>query len=181
MRHFTCSPDVKLLGYYVNAFVDNAQGDEMRPIMAKFGLVDLDPMGVYPALKWQEAMNEVARNPNLTSNFVAIGMKIGEIIPVPEEIGEPTFEKMIVEWGHAYDVAHPGGGAGAIVAEKIDDKHWRTIHTDLYPDDFMYGIQYTLGKRFLPKGTRMKVFYDDTITPRDNGGTGDTVIHTKWE
>ena len=180
MRHLSCAPDVKLLGYYVTAFVDNAQSDEIRPIMKKHGLVDLDPMQTYPAIRWQEALNEIGNNANLTSNFVAIGMKIGEIIPVPDTMSNPTFEQMVVEWGNAYNFAHPGGGAGGIRAEKVGEKHWKTVHTDLYPDDFMYGILYTLARRFLPRGTTFTVTYDPTVTPRDKGGNGPTVMHVKW-
>lgn len=181
MRHFTCSPDVKLLGYYVSAFVDNVQYDEIAPIMSKYGLVDLDPLQTYPCHLWMEALNEIARNPNIASNFTAMGMKIGQIIPVPPEMVNPDFPQMIVDWDHAYQVAHPSGGAGSIVAEQVGEKHWKTIHTNLYPDDFMYGIQYALSKRFLPPGTRFKVFYDPEVKPRDDGGTSTTIIHTTWE
>lgn len=180
MRQLSCSPDVRLLGYYVSAFADNLQGDETRPIMEKFGLVDLQPTQLYPCHQWMDALNEMAENPNFTSNFIAIGMQIGQIIPVPPDNPNPDFVTMLNLWDHAYQVAHPTGGAGKIEVKEISEKHYTTTHTDLYPDDFMYGILYAQAKRFLPPKTPFKVYYDTEVTPRDAGGVGPTVIHVDW-
>ena len=65
-------------------------------------------------------------------------------------------------------------------SEKISDTHFKVSFTDLYPDDFSYGIMCGYGQRFLPPGTDFTVAYDPDIVPRDKGGQGATVIHIYW-
>jgi hypothetical protein len=41
---------------------------------------------------------------------------------------------------------------------------------------------FAYGRRFLPPGTRFRVFYDPDVTPRDYGGDGEaTYINITWE
>ena len=181
MRKLTCPTNVELLGLYIDSFVSNLQGTETKPIMEKHGLTNLDPYGWYPCHKWMEAMSELAQLPNVSENLVAIGMEIGKAIPVPAGLDKPTLEQMLMGIDAAYQGVHRNSDVGKYVFEKVDEKHYRLIHTDLYPDDLTYGIVYAFAKRFLPPKTRFKVYYDEQIMPRDQGGNGPTVIHVTWE
>jgi hypothetical protein len=180
MRHFTCAPEIEFIGQNLRAFTDNLQGDEVGPIVAKYGLANADPNGWYKARPWMDAMNELAQHPNFSSNMVAIGMKIGEIVPMPPTLPNPTLGEVLQAWDGIYQYIHRGGDVGKIVCTKIDDKHYTTTHTDLYPDDFSYGIVYGYARRFLPRGARFKVHYDEEVKPRDHGGPI-TIIHVRWE
>jgi hypothetical protein len=52
----------------------------------------------------------------------------------------------------------------------------------VYPDDMSYGILYGYARRFLPPGTKFKVYYDPDVLPRDQGGSENyTIIHISWE
>jgi hypothetical protein len=53
--------------------------------------------------------------------------------------------------------------------------------TDLCPDDLTYGIVYAMPLCFAPLKTPFKVYHDEQIRPRDQGGNGPTVIHVTWE
>lgn len=180
MRQFSCPPSVEFIGQNVRAFIENLQEIEVKPIVAKYGFENVDPNSWYPANKWMDAMNEMAKNPNFSSNMVAIGMKIGEIVPMPPTMPNPTLGEVLMAWDGIYQFIHRGGDAGKIVCEKVDDKHFKTTHTDLYPDDFTYGIVYAYSRRFLPRGSHFKVFYDPQVTPRDQGGDV-TIIHVQWD
>jgi hypothetical protein len=181
MRQLGCPPSLEVLGTNLSAFLVNLQADETRPIMQRHGLDNIQQDKWYPAHKWMEALNQLAREVNLSSNLVAIGMEIGKIVPMPPGVENPDLPQVLTLWDGVYQYLHRNGDAGKIVCEKVNDKHYTTTHTDLYPDDFTYGIIYGYAKRFLPPGTRFKVFYDEKITPRDRGGTGPTVIHVSWE
>jgi hypothetical protein len=83
-------------------------------------------------------------------------------------------------WDGLYQYLHRGGDAGKIVVEKITDTHYNTRHTVLYPDDMSYGVLYGYGRRFLPRGTQFKVYYDTSIQRLDDEGKF-TDIHIEWK
>lgn len=181
MRHFTCSPSIELRGQNIMAFVHNLQDAETRPIMEKYGLVDLDPKKWYPFIKWLNALNEIAQHPNMVSNFVAIGMEIGRIVPVPPNLTDPQIGDILMAWDGIYQYLHRNGDVGRIVSERLADNHYRVTTTDLYPDDMDYGIMYGYARRFLSPGTDFTVYYDPDLPRRDHDGADKTVIHLTWE
>ncbi len=180
MRQLTCPPNLEVMGQNIRAFVENLQGDDTTPIVQKYGLANVDPNGWYPAHDLIEALNEIAANPNSSANMVAIGMVIGKIVPMPPGLENPSLGQVLMIWNDLYQFIHRNGDPGAILCEQVNEKHYKTIHSDLYPDDFSYGIVYGYGRRFLPPGTQYKVFYDPEATPRDAGGDV-TIIHVSWE
>jgi hypothetical protein len=182
MRKLICPPESQTLGVNLHAFADNLQGAETRPIMEKYGVVDTEPFGWYPTINLLNALNEIAENPNLVSNYVAIGMKIGEALPLPPEMENPTLGDVVMIWDDLYQGIHRNGDMGKIECIKHSDKHYETVHTVPYPDDMSYGILYAYGRRFLPPGTPFTVFFDPNFPARDHGGTTEeTSIHVKWE
>jgi hypothetical protein len=182
MRKLTCPETSETIGQNLRAFTDNIKGDRTRPIMEKHGMADLDPEKWYPTRKLLDALNEIAELPDITFNMVAIGMKIGEIVPIITDDENPTLEKALLAWNDVYQGLHRTGDVGEIKAVKVGEKHYKTMHSVVYPDDLSYGIQYAYARRFLPPGTKFTVFFDPNVTPRDQGGTGKyTVIHVRWE
>jgi hypothetical protein len=180
MRQFTAPPGNEVIGQNIRAWADNLQGEDTAPIMRKYGLVDVDPQGWYPTQTLMDAMNEILANPNNSANMVAIGMEVGKIVPMPPGMTNPTLGEVLMVWNDLYQYIHRNGDVGKLQCEKVTDTHYQITFTDLYPDDFSYGIMYGYAKRFLPKGTYFKVYYDPEIKPRDQGGTGKTVIHLTW-
>lgn len=180
MRRLTCPPSAEVIGQNIHAFVDNLQGKDTLPIMQRHGLVNLEPFNWYPLVNLMEALNEIAETSESTASMVAIGMEIAKVVPMPPEMPEPTLEQVLMVWDGVYQSIHRNGDVGSIICEKLDDQHFKTIHTDLYPDDFTYGIVYGYAQRFLPRGTDFKVFYDPLVTPRDSGGD-QTIVHVSWK
>jgi hypothetical protein len=182
MRHLTAPADLELLGAMTTVFVNNLQGMETAPVFQKYGLVNLDPQQWYPAYKFMDAMNELAVHGNISSNMLAIGMEVGKITPLPPEMSNPTLGEVLMMWNDLYHAVHRGhkGNIGKIVCEKVSDSHYTTSHTDLYPDDFSYGIVYGFARRFLPHGSRFRVYYENEAKRRDLGTADITVIHVQW-
>ncbi|HVO71312.1 MAG TPA: hypothetical protein VMT24_14780 [Aggregatilineaceae bacterium] len=181
MRKLMGPPGGEVIGVNIRAFADNLQAFQTRPVMQKYGLVDVQPDQWYPLQPLLDGLNELSQCPGMSANLVAIGMEIGMITPVAPHIQNPTLWDVLVNWNDIYQMIHRNGDVGCIACEIVDDKHYKTIHTCLYPDDFNYGIVYGYGRRFLPPGTDFTVFYDPDMKPRDQGGTDATVIHVTWK
>jgi hypothetical protein len=108
--------------------------------MEKHGLMNLEPLSWYPVQMLLDATNELVERTNMTSNFVAIGMKIGESVPMPPGMENPTLEQVLMIWDDLYQGLHRGGDVGSIKIEKVSDTYFKTIQSVLYPDDMSYGV-----------------------------------------
>ncbi len=180
MRKLTCDSQLEVLGQNMRALIDNLKSERTRPIMEKYRIADAEPDEWYPAIWLMDALDEMAQDSDVMFNMVAIGMSIGEMMPLAVEYDNPTLEQALMDWDASYQAIHRNGDAGGIQVEKVSDTHFKVSFTDLYPDDWSYGIMFGQGRRFLPPGTNFKVIYDAEITPRDKGGQGPTVIHIQW-
>ncbi|MBI1256211.1 MAG: hypothetical protein GC204_01950 [Chloroflexi bacterium] len=179
MRNLTCDPKLEMLGLNLSAFIDNIQAEEIDPVLQKYGLTQIDPYKWYSAPVWLDALNDLQEQSNMTSNMVAIGMEIGRIVPMPPG-KELSLAEVLAIWNDAlYQPLFRNGDAGFIKLQKLSDTHYVTIHENIWPDDFSYGIAYGLARRFLPRGTGFKVYYDEQIPRMDEGGKA-THLHIAW-
>lgn len=185
MRTFTAPPNLELIGVMASTFINNMQNDLTRPIIKQYGMENLDPNTWYPASIFMDTMNQLVKTgTNFSSAFVAIGMEIGKTLPIPPELQNATLGEILTAvWDAGYKAVHRNhhDNIGSIKVEKVSDKHYKTIHDHLYPDDFSYGIAYGFCKRFLPQGVHFKVYYDPNLPQRDNHNADITVIHIQWE
>jgi hypothetical protein len=181
MRVLTSPEGAETRGINVKAYFENLTKKQTESVAAKYNLANVDPEGWVPSCDFIGALNELAHSNDYLSTLVAIGLEIGTITPVAPGIENPTLEQVLMGWDAIYQYLHRNADVGKIVCEKVDDKHFKLTFTDLYPDDFSYGILYGYGRRMLPPGTSFKVFYDQEIKPRDRGGEhGKTIIHITW-
>lgn len=181
MRYLTCDPNVEVIGASMLSIVENMRADEIRPLLEKHNLTTIEPDKWYPAQDWLSAMNEIAQHPDTTPNFVAIGMEVATNIILPPDLDSPTLPQMLEMWDALYHMQHRGGDIGYVKTEKLGEKHYRTTHVHLYPDDFTYGIAYGWCRRFLPPGTRFTVKYENINRRLDMGNGDETVILVEWK
>ncbi len=182
MRKYTAPQGAETIGLLLMAFYDNLEGENTLPIMEKHGVVNLDPQKWYPTQMLLDALNDLSQSPGFMFNMTAIGKKTGETVPVPPEMEHPTLAQVLQIWDSLYQMLHRNADCGCIRVEKVSDKHYKTIHTVVYPDAMSYGVLYAYGQRFLPPGTHFKVYYDPAVPARDYGGQGNaTIIHIEWE
>lgn len=178
MRTLTCDPKLEVYGQNLRAWIDNVQGYEVMPILEKHNLTNINPDQWYPTHQWLDVLNDLRDQGNLMSNLVAIGLQIGTTIPLPDNL---TLPQVLMAWDDAYQHLHRYGDAGSIRCEKVNDKHYKTTHTDLYPDDFTYGLAYGYARRLLPRGTSFKIYYEPDTPRRDDGNAPSTILHITWE
>ncbi len=177
VRKLYCEPGTEVLGVNLHAFYNNLQASELKPVMEQHGVTEFKPMEWYDLQTLLDSINELIDAPNVSFNFVAIGMRIGEAAPTPPEMNNPTFEDVLFAWDGMYQQLHRGGEVGKIEIEKINNTHFKTTHTICYPDDMQYGVLYGFAKRFLPRGSHFVVEYE---TSRDKDGAKAAVIHVSW-
>jgi hypothetical protein len=180
MREFKCDPNAEIIGQNVLAFVQNLRAEEVQPFLKKHGLENVDPEKWYPLQDWLNVLNDIQREGEAMSDFVGIGMAIAETAPLPPETEGMNLEQFFGLLNPSYQMQHRSGDVGKIESEKVGDKHIKVTVDVPYPDDLEYGTAYGFAKRFLPKGTRFVVKYDEKQTRKDHGGEN-TIIHVTWE
>lgn len=181
MRLLSCALGLETLGQNIHAFSDNLQAAETYPIMQRYGIDQVAPNDWYPTHKLLSALNELMVYPNVSANFIAIGMEIARIVPLPPSLVDPTPGAVMMIWDDLYQAVHRGGDAGRIQCEQVRERHYRAILTDLYPDDFNHGIVYGFAQRFLHPGIGFRVYYEADIPTRDRHGASTTIIHLNWD
>lgn len=181
MRTLTCDPNVEVRGEVMLSLLQNIQAKAIEEYVQRYGLTDVQEGYWYPIQPFLDLLNDLAANVNQTTNFVAIGMSVAATSVMPAELGQPSFEELVLHWDDHYQGNHRKGDIGYKTAEKLGDKHYKvTLHGGLYPDDFEYGVLYGFAQRFLPQGTDFIVEYDEDVQPLDSGGEK-TVFIVEWE
>lgn len=176
---YTCDPDLELNGQTTCALLENINRDVMRPFLAEHGLTEVDPDRWYSAQAVLNVMNDLATNGDSMSDFVAIGIKAAEISPLTPEMEQMPFDAFMSIYAQVYPARHRNGDAGWLRVDRNGDGHLTITMNVIYPDDVMYGLFYGFARRLFPVDVPFTVYYDETVTHRDQGGT-QTVIHVAW-
>ena len=179
MRYLSCDPRAETLGASALLVVRHLKDQRAGRIMEKYGLPGIRPGEWIPAHRLLDALNEIGQEPDPTFDAVALGIEVGKTMEVA--IADPSLADMLMAWNAMYQSLHRNADVGRIVCDRVDTRHYQLTFTDLYADDFNYGLLYGFAQRFLPAGTHFTIYYDPGVTPRDRGGRlGYTVIHIRW-
>jgi len=179
MRKLTCDPKIEVLGAPLIANIENINADEIMPYLRKHHLDHVNPDKWYPLIDFLDVLNDMAEGHNLSSRLVGIGVEIFRTIKMPPELEHASLPEILNTWNDLYHMQHRGGDIGYVKVEQVDSTHYKTIHKNLYPDDMLYGVAYGMARRFAPKGSNYKVYYDEKVQRADDGGK-ETVIHIQW-
>lgn len=181
MKQRICDPNTEVIGQVMLSYIDNLQTDLMRPILEKHHLTNIEPDTWYPLQPWLNFIQELSTLPGFSSNMIAVGLKVAEYAVKPPEMANVTLEQILEGWNDHLYANHRSGNIGSITTEKVAEKHYRTIHRHIYPDDLSYGLAYAFARTILPPGTDFKVWYENYDKRLDNGNGDETVICVKWE
>ncbi len=181
-RYFTCSPDALLIGQTAVALLVNLQYDEIKPILVKYGLNEIDPNQWYPVQRILDIFNDIERIPGGMMDLVAIGIAAGElgVKNMPEPLRKLPFDQFIEAYSQIWITRHKNIDPKAVQTIVAGPKHVIITSMGPYPDDVIYGIFYAYARAILPKGTKFTVKYDEEKKRYDNGGET-TYIHIIWE
>lgn len=174
-----CPPQAEVIGQVMMSYIDNIQAEEIRPLLEKYGVVNIEPEAWYKLQPWLNVINELSKQPNFTSNMVAVGLKVAEYAVMPPEMKDVTLDMILMGWNEHFYVNHRNADLGHITTEKVADKHYLMTHCHVYPDDLSYGLAYGFARIMLPKGTQFEVWYDKDYIRLDHGGDK-TLLHVQW-
>jgi hypothetical protein len=151
MALYVSSPDAVVAGVAVLALTQSIQFDEILPIATKHGLDQVDPEKWYSEQKLLDFLKDLETSPNTSANFVSIGIKVFETMPMPPEINSlevflralPSMLEMMSR--NTVGIQTKVGNHTAIVS-----------NTSPYPDDIVYGELWGVAKRFSPDNFTVK-------------------------
>jgi hypothetical protein len=175
------SDDAESLGQSMMSIVKYLGKEGLYPILEKHGLAALEPDKWYPTQAWMDVFNDLKRQvPGAEiSNFVTIGTAIVETSALPPEFDTMPLIDILATTDQAYKMNNRGSDLGEYACEKVSDTHVKMVCRVPFPDNYNYGIFYGFARRFLPKGTHFKVFFDQEIPRCEQGGEA-TIIHITW-
>lgn len=179
ITYISFDPNVEVVGHNLLSFIQNANADNIEPVLKKYGLAVIDPEKWYSLQQWLDVLGDLAGQSGGMFDLVAIGAAISQTAVMPPEVETMAFEQFLYLVNDVYQMQHRNGNAGEVKVEKVADKHMKIVVRVPYPDDLEYGTTYGFAHRFLPKGTTILVEYDSTL-PRREGGGESTTIHVTW-
>ncbi len=182
MPKFQCDPHIEVLGQQVIAFFNNARSEEIRPVLAKYGLASINPDEWYPVQSLLDVLSDLAKQADWSANFVSIGMAMADAADLPPESRGAPIEDFLMRINAEYQAWHRGGDTGIIEVQKLADGHFQLVNEikTAYPDDMVYGLVYGYVRRLLPQGTPFRVRYNESGGPRRDYGGDFTVIDIAW-
>ena len=180
-KYQSFDPNTEVLGQPMLGFIYCLRQEEIRPLLEKHGLTDIEPNGWYPLQKWLDVLGDLTeeRSGQAMFDFVAVGMKIADMAEFPPEFDTMPLEQVLSGFSASYQRDHRGGDAGEIIVEPVKEGHVKVVVRTPYPDDTWYGFVWGLFRRYSSPGTGFRVKYDEGLPRRDEGGEV-TVIHVEW-
>jgi len=181
MRQITCEPTTEISGVTILSFLKCLGVEEFAPLIQKYGYTSIDPTAWYPLQPMVDLFAKLATLPTQVLSLVDIGMNMAESARIPPQAQNVPFQYVLEGWDSQYQANFRNGPVGHKTAVKLAPNYYKILHTGtMLPDDLEYGMLYGFAKRFLPPGTHFRVWYDESVTQMDEGGT-ETVIHVRWE
>jgi len=173
-------PKSEVMGQSMLGFILCIRREEIMPFLEMHGLNNIKPDGWYPLQKWLDVLSNLAeeRPGQAMFDFMAVGMRVSEMTPFSPEIEARPFPDVLMALDEVYQAIHRGN-AGGSTFERVGSKHIKVVNKVPYPDDFMYGANYGMVRRFIG-GKPFTVYYDPDIPRREQGGE-QTVVHITWE
>src|SRR5262245_44495470 len=85
VRYKASTPNAKYMGRQLGAFTDNIRADVIQPILEKYNIKEINPGEWMSAQIQLDLLREIEAKCTF-EELVAVGMKRGELIPLPPEI-----------------------------------------------------------------------------------------------
>lgn len=164
------SPNVQIVGSVLQALVQNAKVEELRPLLRKYGLETIELDKWYPQQLVLDFHMAVANSEvNAGENLVAIGMKAVDTMPFPETAKTIEDGVNVVDAMTRQIYRNLPDGEGLSIAARRPG-YLLVIDNTPYPEDIIYGYLWALAKRFRPSGADFKVRVVENTDPETYPG-----------
>lgn len=156
-------PKAEASGAAMHAVASCIRSDQLRPLLDKYGLRQIDPERWYPIKTWLNLLKDISQSQSGALDLIVIGKEIARNIVLPAEID--TVEAALMHLPEIYQRNYRGGDVGYYRVEKQGPKQYRVIGYIPFPSDMTLGVLRGLITRFADKRTRY------TVTPDLNDST----------
>jgi hypothetical protein len=174
---------MELSGISASGLVNHIQYGEMKDILIRHGLTEIDVSEWYPMQSILNVLREVSEDGGGMLTLVSIGQGAGResVQHLPPEADNLSLYEFFKLYEKVFPTRHRHGDPGQIMVEQLDEQHLAVHVVDVvYPDDIMYGLFHELARHFVPAGSHLIVQYDDEMQ-RDGNGQQRTIIHIRWQ
>ncbi|GIK67347.1 MAG: hypothetical protein BroJett018_51410 [Chloroflexota bacterium] len=164
--------DFETSGQLVYALVSNLQQEEIKPLLQKYGLAEVNVNQWYRTRDIVALFAEMAQRPNFSNNFVAVGMAAANLLIqiLPPEIQAMSLEQILMAEEELIYANYRNPSPGFIRVTKVDDNTYYHDSQTVWPDELNYGFVYSFVRHFCPKAKRFTVRMADDMPGQDDGG-----------
>lgn len=173
---------IEVIGQNLLMYLSHMEAETTLPYLEKHGFTTtIDPNKWYPAKEAGAFLWDIAGSPDAIYSLVSIGMESIRRLELPPEAEKLSLNDAVnALLAPYYQSIFRGGYVGYLKSEQIEEKRVKVTCVTPLPDDGWYGTIYGMAKRFLPKGTKFSVTFDENTVRVDHGGS-ETVIYVTWE
>jgi hypothetical protein len=175
--YVTPSPDAEIIGQGVMAFSQNIRADEMQALLQKHGLTSIQPDEWYSFQLCLDILKAVAESDsNGTASLVAIGMKIIDVMPFPQEITTiPQAIELVKALTRGLTRNLPEGYGPTL--KMMDEQHIHLYVNEPNSVELAYGYYWAIASRFKPPYNIFVVRHIPNPNPEEQPGN---VYDIKW-
>ncbi len=164
------SPEAEYIGGALYALTQNLRADVIQPVLERFGIHQVNPEQWYQQQLVLDVMREIEKRFTF-EELVAIGVKAGEIAPLPPNVYDIESALLVANAIHKLSCRNIPTEDG-IVTEKLSPTHFRMTMNIPTPPFLTYGLVFGLVRRFRQKDQSPTVVLTDKKTP--------FVIEVQW-
>lgn len=166
------SPDALVIGETMRAFLENVQGEIIKPIMEKYGMSEIEADKWYPHQIWMDILKDIdgSLEGGAQSAFVAIGRKVVEKAAMPPEINSIPIALGALHAIHHLNLKNIPPDEGYVV-KQLGEKHYHVYENTPNPSDAIYGFIWGICARFKQADEKFTVKIIDNPNPEETPGT----------
>jgi hypothetical protein len=167
-------PDNETLGQAFMGIIHVLQGRGIEDLLQKHGLTNIHPEKWYPQQKELDMLRDIG----LLMDFVAIGMKIPDLVEYGVEVKTIADAFLLLDAGYQHN--HRGPEVGGFQAEWTGKRSMRIVCHNPYPSDLDYGIIYRLVQKFHPAAAASFSVLRDPAAPNRKLGDETDTFNIAW-
>lgn len=164
--------ETQVIGQVMLAFLDNLRAEEVKPLLAKIGLNDIEPETWYPQQVFVDLYQQLEQQ-GQSESIVAIGMKTLDALAFPPEVNDIPGALQILPamYGQIHQNLPPEEGWDITL---VSDQHIQVVFNSPYSDHAAFGYLYSIARRFRPQGATF------TVRPERFGTGGPALFNVTW-
>lgn len=147
---YVINPEAEILGAALQALVESQNLYDFHDLVEQFGFDNIQPDQWY---SWEDGMaflKALTTRHNQTSNLVSIGIKVFDVLPLPENVQTIADGLQMMNMMAEQTQRHVNSDLTWYQVEQADDNCIKFVDHSPIPHDLIYGEVYSLARRLSP-------------------------------